>query len=204
MAALPIAPGPRRFAVVVLVVAVLFYFLVIQGAQFFQVPTPSMAPTLLPGDRVVTQRAWRLHRGDLVVVPDPENGDFLVKRVAGVGGDRLSVRDGVLYINGEYAPEPYLFEPMAYTLEPPIRVPDGALFLLGDNRNHSDDSWFRQQTWPVETVVGRAAWRYYPWSRFGPLARYPLRPIREIWPGGVARPRSVPVESPTNQEVPRP
>jgi signal peptidase I len=202
MTRLPIAPGPRRFALVVALVAILFYFFVIRGAQFFYVPTTSMLPTLLPGDRVVTLRAWHYRRGDLVVVPDPDNGDFLVKRIAGVGGDRLAVREGALFLNDEYAPEPYVLEPMAYALESPIIVPEGELFLLGDNRNHSDDSVFRQRTWPEDTVVGRAVWCYYPWARFGALPRYPLGPIRELLPPNMARPAAHPVESPPNQDDP--
>lgn len=202
MAPMPIAPGPRRFAVVVVVVAVLFCLFVIQGAQFFLVPTNSMAPTLLPGDRVVTVRAWSLVRGDLVVVPDPDNGGYLVKRVAGIGGDTLEARDGALLVNGEYAPEPYMPEPMNYAI-PEIMVPDGTVFLLGDNRNHSDDSVNRGRVWAAGDVVGRAAWRYHPWARFGPLPRYHLRPFREIWPDG-ARPESDAVESPPVQDAPAP
>lgn len=176
----PANQGRARFAVVVVVVAILFYIMVIRGTQFFLVPTGSMIPTLVPGDRIVTQRSASYERGDIVVVPDEAEGGFLVKRVAAVGGDSVGVRDGALYLNGEYASEPYLREPMGYILAPPIVVPEGHLFLLGDNRNESDDSHLRRETWPAETVVGLVVWRYFPWPAFGPVAGYPLRNIQEL------------------------
>lgn len=176
----PAEQGRARFAVVVVIVAILFYIMVIRGTQFFLVPTGSMVPTLVPGDRIVTQRSASYTRGDIVVVPDEAEGGFLVKRVAGVGGDAVGVRDGALYLNGEYASEPYLREPMGYILAPPIVVPEGHLFLLGDNRNESDDSHLRRETWPEDSVVGRVVWRYFPWPAFGPIAGYPLMSIKEL------------------------
>lgn len=172
--------GRARFSVVVVLVAILFYIMVVRGTQFFLVPTGSMIPTLVPGDRIVTQRSGEYRRGDIVVVPDEEEGGFLVKRVAGVGGDAVSVRDGALYLNGEYASEPYLREPMGYMIHPPITVPEGHLFLLGDNRNESDDSHLRRETWPTENVVGVVRWRYFPWAKFGAVTGYPLRSIPEL------------------------
>lgn len=172
--------GRARFAVVVIVVAVLFYIMVIRGTQFFLVPSSSMEPTLYPGDRIVTQRSPTYERGDIVVVPDAEDGDYLVKRVAAVGGDSVAVRNGALFLNGAYASEPYLKESMEYVIDPPIEVPEGQLFLLGDNRNISDDSHLRRETWPVSSVVGRVCWRYYPYGAFGAVTGYPLRSIPEL------------------------
>jgi len=152
------------------------YFFGIRGMRFLRVPSASMEPTLMRGDQLVTLRESVYRRGDIVVVRDTEEGGYMVKRIAGIGPDELLVRDGALYINGAYASEPYVEDPMVYNFPKPFRVPDGEAFLLGDNRNDSYDSSVDYHTVPLDDVVGKVVFIYFPYERWGPVRSYPLEP----------------------------
>ncbi|MEI5006026.1 signal peptidase I [Streptomyces sp. PmtA] len=119
------------------------------GALLYQpytVPTDSMSPTVEPGDRVLAQRidGSEVRRGDIVVFTDKVWADApMVKRVVGVGGDKVVCcdSDGRMTVNGRAVEEPYLpgeepASPMGFT----VSVPEGKLFLLGDERRTSVDS----------------------------------------------------------------
>lgn len=115
----------------------------------YTVPTPSMAPTIGAGDRVLAQRVdgGDVRRGDVVVFKDDNWADVpVVKRVVAVGGDTVSTgQDGRLKVNGTEIDEPYLSEDEATGLNafPEVTVPKGRLFLLGDERSGSLDSTSR-------------------------------------------------------------
>lgn len=119
-------------------------------AQPFRVPSQSMAPTLQQGDYILANRASRgtAERGELVVIDGrgyfghaEGGGHYWVKRVIAVGGDDVRAEAGVLYLNGEELTEPYLAEgTLGSEINFHVRVPEGALFLLGDNRGDSTDS----------------------------------------------------------------
>ncbi|MBP8131315.1 MAG: signal peptidase I [Candidatus Hydrogenedentes bacterium] len=151
------------------------YFFAFRGMRFFEVPSRSMEPALLPGDHLITlwEKAYR--RGDIVVVE--EDDGYVVKRVVGLPGDEVMVMDGALFIDGAYASEPYIAEPMLYVLAP-LRVPDGCVFLLGDNRNASDDDHLTRQAQPAVSIVGRVRFRYYPYDRWGRIHSFPLSNVR--------------------------
>ncbi|MFD8524005.1 signal peptidase I [Streptomyces capillispiralis] len=112
----------------------------------YTVPTPSMAPTIDAGDRVLAERidGGDVRRGDVVVFTDTTWADVpLIKRVVAVGGDTVSCcRDGKLKVNGEAIEEPYLGGGAAaeFGAFPEVTVPEGRLFLLGDERAGSVDS----------------------------------------------------------------
>jgi len=151
------------------------YFFGYRHMRFFRVPSSSMEPTLHRVDQIVTLAYSDYHRGDIVVVKDPEEaGSYLVKRIVGVAGDRLSFQRGALFLNGEYASEPYLLEPIGYQILNPVLIPPGRVFLLGDNRNNSSDSHDNLETFPTDDIVGRAIFIYYPYDRWGSLRSYPL------------------------------
>jgi len=163
-----------RNLVLLILFAPIAMLFVIGRMQFFEVPSHSMLPTLADGDRIATLRAAELRRGDIVVLWDEAKGEHIVKRITGLPGDTVNVATGALYINDAFASEPYIVEPMAYDLARPVKVSDGELFLLGDNRNASEDSHTTLETFPISNVVGVAAFRYWPLDRFGPLPRFPL------------------------------
>lgn len=129
------------------------------------IPTGSMTPTLRPGDRVlVSLAAYRKHspqRGDVVAFWDPESHEHQVKRVVAVGGDTISIHWGAVFLNGEVLDEPYLAQPML--LETPLirDIGPGQLFVMGDNRNASEDS---RDSGPIgeEAVLGRVFFRILP------------------------------------------
>ena len=113
----------------------------------YTVPTSSMTPTIDAGDRVLAQRVDgdEIRRGDVVVFTDESwvTGASVVKRVVAVGGDTVSCcTDGKLTVNGKQIEEPYLPKgSLAETKKiPAIKVPEGRLFLLGDERQGSLDS----------------------------------------------------------------
>jgi signal peptidase I len=88
-----------------------------------------------------------------------------IKRAIGLPGETIAVHDGQVWIDGKALVEPYLHEPPNYTMDP-VRLPAGHLFMLGDNRNNSQDS----HVWgplPIENVIGHSAVRFWPLTRLG-------------------------------------
>lgn len=160
---------------IVLIVAAAFVLaLLIQ--QFvvkpFGIPSESMEPTLLKGDRVLVNRlAYRFgepQRGDIVVFRPPLGREDYIKRIVAVGGDTVAVRGGKLFINGEAQEEPYLKEQKIQGQFDEVVVPEGSYFMMGDNRNNSGDS---RVFGPVEkgSILGKAFLVYWPLSRVGGL-----------------------------------
>jgi signal peptidase I len=110
-----------------------------------RVRSDSMAPALSPGAMLlidkVTFRVRDPHRGEIVVAVDPRTGDSIIKRVVAVGGDSVGIEDGQLVLNGKPVVEDYVDnENMDGFYTGPDVVPAGAVFLLGDNRDTSEDS----------------------------------------------------------------
>lgn len=143
-------------------------------AEARYVNSESMVPTLEVNDRVFVDKLFYkmdgLQRQDVVIfAPPPEahTKDDYIKRIVGLPGDEVEIKDGVLLINGEEIDEAYLAGTMDGSFGPVV-VPENQLFVLGDNRNNSNDS----RAWgfvPVENVKGRAIVRFYPFHRFGTL-----------------------------------
>ena len=154
---------------ILIVIVPFFYLYFVKGMRFYEVPSASMEPTLMPGDRIIAIQPSRYDRGDVVVFPDPQSpGDFLVKRVVAFGGDTVEIANGSLIVNGRPIHEPYLKEPMEGTVAL-TTVADGDAYLLGDNRNQSDDSRVRGTTLIAE-LAGRVWSIYAPSGRRGALA----------------------------------
>ncbi|WP_405773259.1 signal peptidase I [Streptomyces sp. NBC_01538] len=141
--------GSKLSGLAVALGCVLFLGGFVWGAILYRpytVPTDSMSPTIVAGDRVLGQRidGGDIVRGDVVVFRQASWGDMpLVKRVVAVGGDTVSCcTDGKLVVNGKQIQEPYLRKGQLAELTdiPSITVPEGRLFLLGDERTGSLDS----------------------------------------------------------------
>jgi len=124
----------------------------------------SMVPTLQDGEYVLVNRlAYRSNlptRGDIIVFVSPQAPNLdLIKRVIGLPGDTVRIFDGEVQINGHTLQEPYIAAAPVYNGE--WQVPEGNLFVLGDNRNDSSDS----HAWgllPIENVIGKAILIYWP------------------------------------------
>jgi signal peptidase I len=123
--------------------------------QAYRIPSASMTPTLLVGDRILVDRrpaARTPKRGDLIVFEypvDPKK-DF-IKRIVAVGGDTVLIKDKGLFVNGTLQMEPYVIHDDSRILSAaqsprdnfgPVDVPNGSFFVMGDNRDHSYDSQF--------------------------------------------------------------
>lgn len=136
----------------------------------YRVVGRSMEPTL-ENDQflVVNKLSYRLHapqRGDIIVFRDPrDEGRKLIKRVIGLPGERVAVRDGQVFVNGSPLDEPYISSPPRYSQAAQL-IPEGHYFVLGDNRNNSSDShsW---GTLPDQEIVGKAWVSYWPPSMWG-------------------------------------
>jgi len=178
---------------VALVLALIIRTFIVQA---FMIPSGSMEDTLLVGDYVLVNkfvyRFWEPQRGDVIVfkyplqdntmnpliwvkelfmklggVPTPPRMDY-IKRIIGLPGDKLEIKDGVVYINDQPLEEPYLKEPPDLNISlnkqfGPVTIPKESYFMMGDNRNESKDSRF----WgvlPEDLVKGKAIIIYWSWA----------------------------------------
>lgn len=139
--------------------------------QPFYIPSGSMEPNLMPDDRIIVNK-FLYHftapkRGDVMVFrfPKDPSKDF-IKRVIGLPGDVVEIRNSQLYVNNEKVEEPYLPKGLVFTDFGPTTVPKDSYFMFGDNRNNSDDSRYWGKM-PKENIRGKAILRYWPLDRMG-------------------------------------
>ena len=141
----------------------------------FYIPSESMAPTLEKGDRVLVNKlSYKLHdvnRGDVVVFErppnEPDNGiKALIKRVVGLPGETVEVRNCTVVIDGRALEEPYVKEWSRTCTAPAVTVPSNEVFVMGDNRDDSQDSRFFG---PIsqDLIVGRAFVLVWPLTNLG-------------------------------------
>ena len=165
------APARRRRPSATVVGAALFVLLLalrLFVAEPFKIPSESMAPTLEPGDQALVEKiAGAPHRGDLVAFHQPKTGEVLLKRVVALGGDTVGLEDGILVVNRHAVREPYANTKSQDSVYfGPVRVPAGAVFVMGDNRGVSEDSRDFGAV-PTRAVIGRAVARLWPPGRWG-------------------------------------
>jgi len=142
-----------------------------------KIPTGSMLPTIQLEDRVIVDKFFfknldHLRPGDIIVFHPPLSAhateDF-IKRVVGMAGDTIEIRDHKTYVNDKQLYEPYVLEKSKNDFGP-IDIPADSVFVMGDNRNNSADS----RKWgflPVQNITGRTLFRYWPIDQIGALAR---------------------------------
>lgn len=144
-----------------------------------QVKGASMDPTFNTGDYIftskVTYKFRGYNRGDVVVFKSPKNPDIeYIKRIIGLPGDKVMIKDSEVYVNGVKLTENYiaaktnLWENGFSKNGEEIKVPDGELFVMGDNRPRSSDS---REFGPVpeDTIIGQVFYRYFPSTKMGSI-----------------------------------
>jgi signal peptidase I len=179
----------------VLICALAIFLLVQSIARHTVVEGYSMEPSLNNGEHLLINRAvyfhvdrgWASHiipflkwsgdagylfhppnRGEVIVLhpPQPENtNQEFIKRVIAVPGDTVEIKEGMVYVNGQALKESYIKEPPSYTMSLQ-QVPPNSYFVMGDNRNNSDDSHFFGPV-PRENIVGKAAVAIWPVKKWG-------------------------------------
>jgi signal peptidase I len=170
----------RRAGVAELVFTAFVAFVLVFGfvrpfvVEAYRIPTESMVPTLEVGDRVLASkfiyRVFEPERGDIVVFDSVDEDDqTLIKRVVGVAEDEIQVQGGVLYVNDEAQEEPYLNDADQFrSYYGPTVVPEGHIFVMGDNRGNSADSRVFGPL-PLENLKGEAFMRFWPVSKIGTI-----------------------------------
>lgn len=156
------------------VLAMILRNYVLEGRE---IPTPSMVQTVQVNDRVWVNRfIYRFkepQRGDVVMFHPPESLNSptpYLKRVIGLPGETVEMKDHRVYINGRALVEPYVTRPLDYTFGP-VTVPEGCLLVLGDNRNHSYDSHEWSEWLTKDRLMGKAIAVYWPLNHFKLLPR---------------------------------
>ncbi len=154
----------REIGETVIPAVVIALFINLFLAQATQVLGQSMEPTLHSSQRVVIEKiTYRFHgprRGDVVVVDSSGQNEMLIKRVVGLPGETVEVRDGWVFINGERLEEPWPVKPGGGHYGPST-IPPLHVFVLGDNRGASNDSRNFGPV-PIEDIVGHAWISYWP------------------------------------------
>jgi len=181
----------REYAEAAAIAILLALFIRTFVIQAFKIPSGSMEPTLLVGDHILVNKfiygvKIPIIRKTIIPVSDPRHGDVIVfiypldrskdfiKRVIGLPGDRIEIEGQSIYINGRLYDDPHGYysrqENKPEMSSGPIIVPEGHLFVMGDNRDHSYDSRFwgkgDKRFVPLESVKGKAFIIYWSWPHW--------------------------------------
>ena len=177
----------REYAEAIILALILALFIRTFVVQAFKIPSPSMVPTLLVGDHILVNKFLFGFRvpfadGKIIAIREPERGDVIVfryprdrkldfiKRAVAVGGETVEVREKQVFINGEaveFEQAVFLDEGSLLTGRDtfgPVTVPEGKVFVMGDNRDNSNDSRF----WgfvDLKDVKGKAMVIYWSWNK---------------------------------------
>lgn len=170
-------------SLVIMVVAIFFFAWLLRLFVFqsYQIPSESMEETIMKGDMVFSEKVSYYGRGpeagEIVTFEDPEiPSRTLIKRVIATEGQTVDLRDGHVYIDGVKQDEPYTDGKPSYPLdsafqkdiEYPYTVPEGEVWVMGDNRTNSSDSRYFGSV-PVSSITGHAAVIYWPPDRISTL-----------------------------------
>lgn len=155
----------KTIIIAIIVAFVITHFIIVNAV----VPTGSMKNTIIPNDRLVAFRLSYLfsdpERYDIIVFKAPDDESTLyVKRIIGLPGEKVNIIDGKVFINDQEVPleDDYIMEDMLGSFGP-YTVPQGSYFMLGDNRNDSQDSRYWENTFlPKENILGKVLFKYYP------------------------------------------
>jgi signal peptidase I len=164
-----------RDILITIVIAVVVFFGLQITVGAFEVYGTSMVPNILPADYILADKVsynFRVpERGEVIILNSPQQQEKdLIKRVIGLPGETVEIKDSKVYINGTAINEPYIKEPVKYTFGKQ-QVPADSYFVLGDNRNVSADShtgWFLAK----KDIIGRAMIIYWPPNRIHIISHY--------------------------------
>lgn len=174
------------------IICTFILFIIIRKFIFFTavIPSESMIPTLQVKDRLITSRIFsteELKRGDIVVFNGGEHNHMHIKRIIGLPGDKLELKEnGEVYVNGELLDEPYVTSQINHSEHihsdcshhhnhPKMKlgefeVPEDKVFFLGDNRAASFDSRYWENPYvDMNDIVGKPLFRIFPFDRFGDI-----------------------------------
>ena len=162
-----------------IVLAVIIFLLMQATIQSSIVDGPSMENSFYHGERLIIAKDRIVYllnepqRGDIIVFHSPQNHkEEYLKRIIGLPGDSIEIKEGTVYINGTRLDEPYIKDTPGYTYRNEA-IPEDTYFVLGDNRNNSNDShndWFV----PRHDIVGKVVFSVWPPPEWGPAPNYPL------------------------------
>ena len=157
----------KDWVISILIAIVLAFFIRYFIVELYMVEGPSMRPTLVNGERLVVNKfIYRFkspERGEVLVFRSPRDPsrDF-IKRVIAVAGDTVEIKDGRVFLNGQLLNEPYILERIKGSY-PIATVPEGHIYVMGDNRNNSEDSRFKDVGFvPLELIKGKAVTVFWP------------------------------------------
>ncbi len=166
-----------RELIITLGLAIVIFLILQTTIQSSIVLGSSMEPGLIDGQRLIINKAVyhfrEPARGDVIILHPPiEPQKEYVKRIIGLSGDVVEIKNGVVYVNHSPLKEPYIKDPPRYNFGP-FTVPANNYFVLGDNRNNSNDS---HTGWTVSgnEIVGEAWLRIWPVNDWGTIPGYPL------------------------------
>ena len=176
--------GLLEWVAVFVIALAVFWVVRLFVVEPFTVPTGSMEPTIQIGDNVLGQKVslrlgQEVHAGDIVVFRNPDatsDHDILVKRVIATGGQKVDLRNGKVYVDGKALEEPYAagksypldMQAPGVAVSFPYTVPEGLVWLMGDNRENSADSRYFGAV-PTDNLIAVVFFRYWPLDRIGTL-----------------------------------
>lgn len=178
--------SPAKLAITIGGIALAAFGIWWVGSTFlfrnYIIPSESMETTLMTGDIVFSEKLSYANgtpqRGDIVTFADPEDSSrTLIKRVIATGGQTVNIESGRVFVDGSPLVEEYTHSQLTFPLDNmtgktityPYTVPEGEIWVMGDNRDHSLDSRYFGSI-PVDSVDGKAVFRYWPITSAGPIS----------------------------------